>query len=515
MLTYTKSHMTGKIKYLFALIFLFSYLSFSQGMMHSGNFNSDSLKPINVSGKLIADSSMMNGMYYLDANNDNKPDYILNLGPIWYKPDSSIAVRPRVGDTIAITGGVYDGMLNYLPMIVVYTINGNFWRSPSDALWNEMGHHSMMGGSGHMGMGYAFGWDHDSLKSISLDGKVIVDSTFMYNHYYLDSNNDGSPDYFLNFGPPWYTPPSGASIPGSGNIISVSGWEMRGFMNMIIVNKLNGQIWRDSTQLNDSLGCGWIHKNMTQTKHFFAPFDSSDWMEVSPGWNSGGMGGGMMSDSLYCQIMEIFPKNVPSDSAQNTMAAYEVAMFLPNGMNGMSYAGGMGGHMDFTSNVRFQFHFNNSQANGFNINSGNMKVKYWENKTNQWINASNPVINAANNTITVSQSEVSNFYIITADKLTGITSDHNSVPDMFSLRQNYPNPFNPSTTIEFSLKENSNVNLSVYNILGQKVVTLLNQPMSAGIHNVQFNASGLSSGIYFYRITTGNENKVMKMNLLK
>jgi hypothetical protein len=286
-------------------------------------------------------------------------------------------------------------------------------------------------------------------------------------------------------------------------------------MNMIIVNKLNGQIWRDSTQLNDSLGCGWIHKNMTQTRHFFAPFDSSDWMEVSPGWNSGAMGGGMMSDSLYCQIMEIFPENVPSDSVQNTMAAYEVAMFLPNGTNGMSSAGGMGGHMNFTSNVRFQFHFDNSQANGFNISSGNLKVKYWENKTNQWINASNQVINAANNTITVSQSEVSNFYIITADKLTGITSDNKSVPDMFSLSQNYPNPFNPSTTIEFSIMNSSIVNLSVYNILGQKVISLLNQAMSAGNHNIKFNASGLSSGIYFYKLTAGSESKIKKMNLLK
>ena len=515
MLSYVQLRIAGKIKYLFALLILSAPLSFSQIWMHSGNFNPDSLKPITVTGKVVADSLMMNGMYYLDADNDNKPDYILNFGPFWYKPDSSLAVRPLLGDTITITGGMYSGMLNYLPMIVVYTIDGNFWRSPYDALWNEMGHHSMMGGSGHMGMGYAFDWDHDSLHSINLNGIVINDSTFMYNHFYLDTNNDGKPDYFLNFGPPWYIPASGIKLPVSGNNISVSGWEMgTGFMNMIIVNKLNGQTWMDSTQINDSLGCGWIHKNMTQTGHFFSPFDTTNWMEVSPGWYQGGMGGGMMPDSLYCQILGVFPENVPNDSNQNTMAAFEVAMFYPNGMNGMT-SGGMGGHMNFNSNAKFQFHFNDSQSMGFIINSGSIKVKYWSNQNNQWIIAANPVINLADKTVSISQSEVSNFYIVTSDKATGLIEGNRSVPGIFSLQQNYPNPFNPATTIEFSIKENAIVNLSVYNILGQKVTTLLNQQLGAGTHKVQFNASGLSSGIYFYKLSAGNEIRVMKMNLLK
>ena len=514
------------LKFLVTIILLVSTLGFSQGWMHSGNFNPDSLKSIIVSGKVIADSSMMNGMYYLDVNNDSKPDYMLNLGPVWYKPDSSSAVRPKVGDTITITGGLYNGMLNFLPMVVVYSINGNFWRFPYDALWNEMGHNSMMGGSGHMGMGYAFGWNHDSLQSITLNGIVRVDSIFMYNHYYLDTNNDGTPDYFLNFGPPWYTTSSGAKLPVSGDNITVSGWKMgTDYMNMVVVYKLNGQVWRDSTQMGSSMGGGWIHKNMSQAQRFFNPFDSTDWMEVNPGWNNGGMmgGGGMMPDSLYCQILEVFPHDVPNDSTQNAMAAFEVATFLPNGMNAMSQSGQMGGHMNFNSMVKFQFHYNNLQASGFNVNTNNLKVKYWDDQSSQWVDASNTVVNSSNNTVSISQSEVSNFYIVTADKVTtGITNNKNSAPDNFSLRQNYPNPFNPSTTIVFSIKENSNVNLSIYNLLGQKVSTLINQPMSAGVHSVQFNASnlpagrqGLSSGIYFYRLTEGNNSKVMKMELLK
>ncbi|MEJ2195931.1 MAG: multicopper oxidase domain-containing protein [Ignavibacteriaceae bacterium] len=82
----------------------------------------------------------------------------------------------------------------------------------------------------------------------------------------------------------------------------------------------------------------------------------------------------------------------------------------------------------------------------------------------------------------------------------------------FSLDQNYPNPFNPSTTINFSIPtENTMVSLKIYNSIGQEVGTLINQVVPAGNHEVQFDATGLSSGVYFYRLTAGNfvENKKM------
>ena len=73
-----------------------------------------------------------------------------------------------------------------------------------------------------------------------------------------------------------------------------------------------------------------------------------------------------------------------------------------------------------------------------------------------------------------------------------------------SLEQNYPNPFNPSTTIKFSLPRNGNVKLEVFNSLGQKVATVLNKQISAGTHSVNFNADGLSSGVYLYKMTSPN-----------
>ena len=93
-------------------------------------------------------------------------------------------------------------------------------------------------------------------------------------------------------------------------------------------------------------------------------------------------------------------------------------------------------------------------------------------------------------------------------------------PAEFSLKQNYPNPFNPSTKIKFSLSTDSKVTLSVFNILGQKVKTLINGNLSSGEHNVTFDASALNSGVYFYRIEAeGNDGEnfsaVKKMILTK
>jgi hypothetical protein len=89
------------------------------------------------------------------------------------------------------------------------------------------------------------------------------------------------------------------------------------------------------------------------------------------------------------------------------------------------------------------------------------------------------------------------------------------VPDGYALEQNYPNPFNPTTNINFALGKASNVKLVIYNVLGQKVVTLVDQRMNPGAYSVQFDASRFASGIYFYRIEAGEFVSEKKMVLLK
>ncbi len=102
-------------------------------------------------------------------------------------------------------------------------------------------------------------------------------------------------------------------------------------------------------------------------------------------------------------------------------------------------------------------------------------------------------------------------YDITA----GIKQHVSSIPSEYKLEHNYPNPFNPSTTIGFSLPKDDNVQLKIYDVLGNEVSILINGPVKAGKHEVKFNANGLSSGIYFYSLKANNFNQTYKMVLIK
>ncbi len=100
---------------------------------------------------------------------------------------------------------------------------------------------------------------------------------------------------------------------------------------------------------------------------------------------------------------------------------------------------------------------------------------------------------------------------------TDVAHDKNSgeIVDSYQLYQNYPNPFNPTTDINFKLAEDGKVKLEVYSVLGSKVATLINGKMSAGSHSVNFNASELPSGLYFYKINVNGFSSTKKMSLLK
>jgi hypothetical protein len=90
-----------------------------------------------------------------------------------------------------------------------------------------------------------------------------------------------------------------------------------------------------------------------------------------------------------------------------------------------------------------------------------------------------------------------------------------NAPDKFALNQNYPNPFNPNTSIEFQLQKESFVTLKVYNILGVEIATLVNEQKPAGVNKINFDASGLTSGLYIYKISAGGFEQTRKMLLLK
>ena len=103
--------------------------------------------------------------------------------------------------------------------------------------------------------------------------------------------------------------------------------------------------------------------------------------------------------------------------------------------------------------------------------------------------------------------------ILKADKVTDIEDD--SRISSFRLEQNYPNPFNPMTNINFELPLDGLVKLSVYNLLGEEVKTLVNGVMDEGVHSIKFNATDLNSGVYFYKLESEGYAQIRKMVVIK
>jgi photosystem II stability/assembly factor-like uncharacterized protein len=102
-----------------------------------------------------------------------------------------------------------------------------------------------------------------------------------------------------------------------------------------------------------------------------------------------------------------------------------------------------------------------------------------------------------------------------SDQVTSVSDNENIVPSEFNLSQNYPNPFNPTTTINYSLPKAGFTTLTVYNVLGIKVALLVNEYKQSGNYSVKLNGSNLASGIYFYKLETGQFSQIKKMILLK
>jgi hypothetical protein len=152
----------------------------------------------------------------------------------------------------------------------------------------------------------------------------------------------------------------------------------------------------------------------------------------------------------------------------------------------------------------------------------------WEANTSEWIelskseftndNEGNPLVKIIYNKL-FDNWDYSEKSIYNYDGTVSVESDELNIPESFSLSQNYPNPFNPTTTIEYSIaKGNENirsVQLKVYDGLGKEIITLVNKNKSPGNYKVEFNASNLSSGIYYYTLSIGNKLFTKKCLLIK
>jgi len=217
---------------------------------------------------------------------------------------------------------------------------------------------------------------------------------------------------------------------------------------------------------------------------------------------------------------------IPSSGASN----YEPAVFVMKGTLIVSDDAG-GVRVSTDTGASWSDYIPNSprDVSVFAMSDTELFAATWEtgvfaaaNWGTKWINVS-----AGLSDLTIYSICVSDGYLFAVDDsgrvwrrplsemIVGVTQHKNTLPLTFSLSQNYPNPFNPSTTISYQLPVSKHVTLKVYDILGREVATLVDGFKSAGSYEVRFNASELSSGVYFMRLTAGTFSSTRKIMLTK
>ena len=112
--------------------------------------------------------------------------------------------------------------------------------------------------------------------------------------------------------------------------------------------------------------------------------------------------------------------------------------------------------------------------------------------------------------------ELINYILVNKfNEIVSVKEEVSYIANKYLLLQNYPNPFNPSTTIKYSIPQNGFVKLTIYNLLGEVIATLVNEEKSIDIYEVEFDAVSFPSGIYFYRLQAGSFVETKKMVLIK
>lgn len=185
----------------------------------------------------------------------------------------------------------------------------------------------------------------------------------------------------------------------------------------------------------------------------------------------------------------------PINGVQLISNAPVLSWFIPTSGSIESYEVQYSDNPDMNTAVTNNCNSTSTVINGLTPN----KTYYWRVRS----------VNADGN-----YSTYSNIASFVSNSVTSAENEINIINSL-ELSQNYPNPFNPTTTINFSIKESGIYSLEIYNMLGQKIETLVKEHLTTGNYNVNFNAQNLSSGIYFYKLNGANVNLVKKMTLIK
>ena len=174
----------------------------------------------------------------------------------------------------------------------------------------------------------------------------------------------------------------------------------------------------------------------------------------------------------------------------------------------------MGGQhqMQFMMDLLCSLHWDSLMADSTHRHWHPTGLRGWDGS--QWVVMGSTVVSGNTATLTTTQVYSAIAFVGEPSSPTGV-DDPGSLPAKFELSQNYPNPFNPATTIEYELSSEVHVVLTVYNMLGQGVATLINEVEQPGHKSVSYNGNNLPSGLYFYRLNAGKFGETRKMTLIK
>lgn len=209
-----------------------------------------------------------------------------------------------------------------------------------------------------------------------------------------------------------------------------------------------------------------------------------------------------VGDSIRANVVVTNLSNLPSGN-------YYLRVMVVERKVHYSSPPGTNGETDFFD--VFRLAMPNSLGTPISTNAGTytFNFTYWKNSV--WVDS-------AIYTIAFIQNDNDKSLLNSGKGYHSITAIHeysNEIPEKYSLEQNYPNPFNPSTRIKFSVPKNGYISLKVYDMLGNEVSTLVDGYHQAGIYDIYFDGSNLSSGVYFYKLTTSGLVQTRKMILVK
>lgn len=207
-------------------------------------------------------------------------------------------------------------------------------------------------------------------------------------------------------------------------------------------------------------------------------------------------------DSIKSQITLTVHSNLPSGTHKLRVFAVEklIVYSTPPGTNG-----------EMVFHTVFRRAYPNTTGVDCPTTAGTYNYTYKYKRESAWQDTS--IV-----TVAFVQNDV-NKEVLNAGKgayiATGIANTSADIPAKYSLSQNYPNPFNPATVIKFSIPKSGFTSLKVYDAMGREVAVLMNSRTDAGNYESEFNASNLSSGVYFYKLVSGDFSQVKKMTLIK